>query len=163
MAINIAALAYSLNASWPLWFLVGSARLSALELEPRQGVHGRWEAPFLEQSSLVCYSNPPVGRRPLATCWWRLCWVMPVYVSPAVCLLASAFEAHRLHLLQRLHQAGWPHSRVSFTYIAATALLAVVLLARAWPWVLGLAFAELLLGLWLDQRVAVPFSVASKS
>ena len=73
------------------------------------------------------------------------------------------FQAHRLHLFQRLHQAGWPHSRVSITYIAATAVLAVAMLAGGWPWVFCLAVVELLLGVWLDQRVAVPFAVASKN
>jgi hypothetical protein len=52
---------------------------------------------------------------------------------------------------------------VSLAYIAATAVLAVALLAGGWPWVLGLAVVELLVGVWLDQRVAVPFAVASQS
>ena len=73
------------------------------------------------------------------------------------------FQAHRLHLYQRLHQAGWPHARVSSLYIAATALLALALLLGGWPWVVGLAALELLTGVWLDQRVAVPFAVASSA
>jgi hypothetical protein len=73
------------------------------------------------------------------------------------------FQAHRLHLFQRLHQAGWPHARVSSLYIAATALLALALLLGGWPWVVSLAALELLIGLWLDQRVAVPFAVASRA
>jgi UDP-N-acetylmuramyl pentapeptide phosphotransferase/UDP-N-acetylglucosamine-1-phosphate transferase len=73
------------------------------------------------------------------------------------------FEAHSLHLFQRLHQAGWPHARVSLTYIVATAVLAVAMFAGGWPWVFGLAVVELLVGVWLDQRVAVPFAVASQS
>jgi UDP-N-acetylmuramyl pentapeptide phosphotransferase/UDP-N-acetylglucosamine-1-phosphate transferase len=72
------------------------------------------------------------------------------------------FQAHRLHLFQRLHQAGWPHARVSLAYIVATAVLAVALLAGGWLWVFGLAVVELLVGVWLDQRVAVPFAVASQ-
>ena len=72
------------------------------------------------------------------------------------------FEAHRLHLFQRLYQAGWSHSRVSLTYIAATAFLAVAIIVGL-PRVFIPAVSELLLGVWLDQRVAVPFSVASKS
>ena len=48
------------------------------------------------------------------------------------------FQAHRLHLFQRLHQAGWPHARVSSLYGAATALLAAALLLGGWPWVVGL-------------------------
>ena len=92
MAINIAALAYSLIpvGRCGSWWALCSAFCSGTGAPPRCS-WAMWEAPFLEQSSLVCYSNPSVGRRPLATCWWRLlCWVMPVYVSPAVCLLASA-------------------------------------------------------------------------
>jgi len=73
------------------------------------------------------------------------------------------FQAHRLHLFQRLHQAGWPHAQVSFTYIAATALLAVALPVGGLPWVIGLAVLELMFGIWLDQRVAVPFAVATRS
>ncbi|MBM5785811.1 MAG: glycosyl transferase, partial [Cyanobacteria bacterium K_DeepCast_35m_m1_288] len=47
-------------------------------------------------------------------------------------------------------------------YIAATAVLAVAMLAGGWPWVFGLAVVELLVGVWLDQHVAVPFAVASQ-
>ncbi|MCP9812213.1 glycosyltransferase family 4 protein [Synechococcus lacustris Maggiore-St4-Slac] len=73
------------------------------------------------------------------------------------------FQAHRLHLFQRLHQAGWCHAHVSSLYIAATALLAIAQLAGGLAWVIGFALAVLLIGVWLDQRVAVPFAVASKS
>ena len=73
------------------------------------------------------------------------------------------FQAHRLHLFQRLHQAGWPHARVSSLYLFATAVLAFALLWGGFPWVIALAALELLLGIWLDQNVAVPFSVASRS
>ncbi|PSI00565.1 glycosyl transferase [Synechococcus lacustris str. Tous] len=73
------------------------------------------------------------------------------------------FQAHRLHLFQRLHQAGWPHARVSTLYIAATAVLALALLWGGLPWLITLAAFQLLLGIWLDQRVAVPFAIASRS
>ena len=73
------------------------------------------------------------------------------------------FQAHRLHLFQRLHQAGWPHAWVSLTYIAATAVLALAMFAGGLHWVIGLAVVVLLVGVWLDQRVAVPFAEASMS
>ena len=75
----------------------------------------------------------------------------------------NIFRAHRLHLFQRLYQAGWPHSRVSVCYIICTALLSVCLLVGGLPWLFTLAVIELFIGLWLDQHVAVPFAVASKS
>jgi Fuc2NAc and GlcNAc transferase len=73
------------------------------------------------------------------------------------------FQAHRLHLFQRLHQAGWPHALVSSLYIGATAVLAIALLWGGLPWLIPLAAFELLLGIWLDLRVAIPFAIASSS
>jgi len=73
------------------------------------------------------------------------------------------FQAHRLHLFQRLHQAGWCHAHVSSPYIAATVVLAIAQLAGGLAWVMGFALAELLIGVWLDQHVAVGFAVASTS
>lgn len=93
----------------------------------------------------------------------------PLLADACLCvprrLLAGqqVFQAHRLHLFQRLHQAGWPHARVSSLYIGATAVLALALLWGNLPWLITLAAFELLLGIWLDQRVAVPFAIASRS
>lgn len=93
----------------------------------------------------------------------------PLLADACLCvprrLLAGqlVFQAHRLHLFQRLHQAGWPHARVSSLYIGATAVLALALLWGGLPWLITLAAFELLLGIWLDQRVAVPFAIASRS
>ena len=93
----------------------------------------------------------------------------PLLADACICvprrLLAGqqVFQAHRLHLFQRLHQAGWPHARVSGLYIGATAVLALALLWGGLPWLITLAAFELLLGIWLDQRVAVPFALASRS
>ena len=166
MAINIAALAYSLNASWPLWFLVGALLGFLLwNWSPAKVFMGDVGSTFLG----AVFAGLLLQSTSWPQAFGHLLVATPLLGDACLCvarrLLAGqrVFEAHRLHLFQRLHQAGWPHSRVSTAYIAATALLAFVLLARTWPWVLGLAFAELLLGLWLDQRVAVPFSVASKS
>ena len=73
------------------------------------------------------------------------------------------FQAHRLHLFQRLHQAGWSHTRVSLTYIFATALLSVSMLFVGFSLVAILSIFVILLGVWLDSRIAVPFGIASNS
>ena len=93
----------------------------------------------------------------------------PLLADACLCVLRRllagqrVFQAHRLHLFQRLHQAGWPHSRVSSLFIAATAVLALALLWGGLPWLITFATFALLLGIWLDQRVAVPFAIASRS
>jgi UDP-N-acetylmuramyl pentapeptide phosphotransferase/UDP-N-acetylglucosamine-1-phosphate transferase len=73
------------------------------------------------------------------------------------------FQAHRLHLFQRLHQAGWSHLHVSGLYIVGTACLAIALLLGGLPWVITIALAELIVGLFLDRHVAIPFAVASQA
>ena len=73
------------------------------------------------------------------------------------------FQAHRLHLFQRLHQAGWCHAHVSSLYVAVTVVLAIAHLAGGLAWVISFALAVLLIGVWLDQHVAVAFAVASRS
>ena len=93
----------------------------------------------------------------------------PLLADACLCvprrLLAGqrVFQAHRLHLFQRLNQAGWSHTRVSSLFIGAVAVLALALLWGGLPWLITLAAFELLLGIWLDQRVAVPFAIASRS
>lgn len=52
---------------------------------------------------------------------------------------------------------------VSSLYISPTAVLAIALLLAGWPWGLTLAAFELLIGIWLDQQVAVPFASASRN
>ena len=93
----------------------------------------------------------------------------PLLADACICVLRRLlagqriFQAHRLHLYQRLHQAGWSHARVASSYVAATGVLAIALLVGGWLWVIGLAGAVLIIGLWLDQRVALAFVVASRS
>ncbi len=70
------------------------------------------------------------------------------------------FQAHRLHLFQRLHQVGWPHARVASLYGLATLLSGMALLRFGLAGALVAAIAELTLGLWLNARVAVPFHAA---
>ncbi len=88
----------------------------------------------------------------------------PLLADSGLCLLRRLlagqplWRAHRLHLYQRLQQAGWSHARVARLYIATTAALALARLVGGWPWLLPLAAFALLLGLVLDRCVAVPFA-----
>ena len=88
----------------------------------------------------------------------------PLLGDPCLCVLRrwhagqSIFQAHRLHLYQRLHQAGWRHSRVALLYIGATALLGWALLAQGLALELAVLLAQLAVGLWLDRHHAVPLS-----
>jgi len=166
MAVTIAALSLALTAPWPLWTLLGSLIGFLLwNWSPAKVFMGDVGSTFLG----ALFAGLVLQASSWSEAFGYLLVATPLLGDACLCvprrLLAGqrVFQAHRLHLFQRLHQAGWPHARVSLTYIAATALLAVAMLAGGWPWVFGLAVVELLVGVWLDQRVAVPFAVASKS
>ncbi len=68
------------------------------------------------------------------------------------------FQAHRLHLFQRLYQSGWPHAQVALLYVAVSIVLGVSFLVGSFSAVAVVAVLALMMGVWLDQRVAVPFS-----
>jgi UDP-N-acetylmuramyl pentapeptide phosphotransferase/UDP-N-acetylglucosamine-1-phosphate transferase len=90
----------------------------------------------------------------------------PLLADSCICVLRRlragqrVFQAHSLHLYQRLYQSGWPHYRVAILYIASTSLLAISYLIGGWSWVVFFSSLIILLGVWFDQRVAVPFSVS---
>ena len=93
----------------------------------------------------------------------------PLLADAFLCVLRrwhagqQIFQAHRLHLYQRLHRAGWPHATVSIFYLLQITLLALgFVYTLPLPIMLGAIFMVLLLGIWLDQKQASPFSGASE-
>jgi Fuc2NAc and GlcNAc transferase len=166
MCVTLAAYAIKNAAPWPIWALVG-ALLGFLVWNwcPAKVFMGDAGSTFLGAvfAALVLHSSNWLEALAL------LLLATPLLGDAFICVLRrliagqAVFQAHRLHLFQRLHQAGWPHARVSSLYIAATALLAAALLWGGLPCVVIIAVAELLIGCWLDQQVAVPFDVASRS
>jgi Fuc2NAc and GlcNAc transferase len=165
LAVALSALALKLAAPWPWWALVGALLGFLLwNWSPAQVFMGDVGSTFLGAVFAGLVLQAPSWPEALGL----LLVATPLLGDACLCvprrLLAGqpVLQAHRLHLFQRLHQAGWPHARVASLYIAATAVLALALLLGGWPAVVGLAVAELLAGVWLDQRVAVPFALASQ-
>ena len=166
MAVALSAAALQLAAPWPLWALVG-ALLGFLiwNWSPARVFMGDVGSTFLGAVFAGVVLQAPGWPEALGL----LLVATPLLADACLCvprrLLAGQpiWQAHRLHLFQRLHQAGWSHARVAGLYIAATTVLAIALLLGGWRFVLPLALVELLLGFWLDQRVALPFALASKA
>ena len=165
MAVIISALALRLAAPLPIWVLVGALLGFLLwNWSPAKVFMGDVGSTFLG----AVFAGLLLQASTLSEALGLLMVATPLLGDACLCVLRRllagqrVFQAHRLHLFQRLHQAGWSHARVSSLYIAATAVLALALLAGGWAWVTALAAVELLVGLWLDQRVAVPFAVASR-
>lgn len=166
MAVAIATLAIALDAPWPLWALVGAILgFMFWNWSPAKVFMGDVGSTFLGAVFAGLVLQAPT---------WPVALGLTLVAAPILgdagfCVLRrlgagqSVFQAHRLHLFQRLHRAGWSHARVSLLYIAATALLSLALLAGGLFWVINLAIIEFSFGVWLDRNVAVPFAVASQS
>ena len=92
----------------------------------------------------------------------------PILADALICVLRRFFsgqsilQPHRLHLYQRLHQAGWSHARVSLLYILTTFFLGLTLIFGGFVFVLSSSLFILILGFWLDVKVAVPFLAGSR-
>ena len=163
MAIALSALTLKLSAPWPLWALVGALLGFLLwNWNPAKVFMGDVGSTFLGAVFAGLVLQAPSWPETLGS----LLVATPLVADACLCvprrLLAGqpVFQAHRLHVFQRLHQAGWSHGQVAGLYISATAASAIALLWGGWQAVLTLAAVELLVGLWLDQRVAVPFATA---
>jgi Fuc2NAc and GlcNAc transferase len=163
MVVALSASAVQLEAPLPLLALVGSL-LGFLpwNWSPAKVFMGDVGSTFLGAvfAGLVLQSSSwseALGLLLVAT---------PLLADSCLCVLRRMlagqrfFQPHRQHLFQRLHQAGWSHPQVSKLYIIATAVLAVTLLWGGWRQVVTFAAIELLVGIWLDQRVAVPFAAS---
>ena len=148
MTVAIASLCTVLNAPWSLWALVGSLfGFLFWNWSPAKVFMGDVGSTFLG----AVYAGLVLQASSWLEALLYLLVVTPILADAFFCILRrlfsgqSIFQAHRLHLFQRLHQAGWSHSRVSLIYILATALLALALPIGGLPLVLSLAISELFL------------------
>ena len=138
MVIAISAILFSYSAPWSLWTLVGSLiGFICFNWNPSKVFMGDVGSTFLG----AVYAGFVVYAHSWLEALGFLLVVTPLLADACLTLLRrllvghNLFTAHRLHLFQRLHQAGWSHSRVSFTYSLATAFLALVMLALGWQYV----------------------------
>lgn len=165
MFIAIAAASVHISAPWTIWSLVGGLLGFLLwNWSPAKVFMGDVGSTFLGAVFSLIVLQSSNWSDALAL----LLMVTPLLGDACLCVLRRlmagqlVFQAHRLHLFQRLHRAGWSHARVSSLYIVSTALLASALLLGGLSYLITVVLLELLVGFWLDQRVAVPFAVASR-
>ena len=166
MLVSITTIAFQLTLPWPFWALVG-ALLGFLpwNWSPAKLFMGDVGSTFLGTvfSALVLQANS------LPELLSFLLLSSPLLCDSCICLIRrflaghNVFRAHRLHLFQRLHQAGWSHARVSSLYVFGTVVLSISLHFGNLFWVLAVAVLELFIGILLDQYSSVPFAASSRT
>ena len=93
----------------------------------------------------------------------------PLLGDALICVLRRlragqpVFQAHRLHLFQRLQRGGWPHAKVAFVYGGATTLLALARPFENAATLIPLIGAEMLIALWMERNQAVSFQDEAKT
>lgn len=166
MSVALFAAVIQLRGPWPMIVLVGGLiGFLYWNWSPAKIFMGDVGSTFLGAVFSVLILN--------SSSWFEalgmLLVLTPLFADAFFCVIRrffarqSVFKPHRLHLYQRLHQAGWPHSRVSTLYIFATIILSIGFLLGGLALVGLLALVVLLIGVWLDKSSAVPFALASKS
>ena len=90
---------------------------------------------------------------------------MPLLVDSSLCVIRRfldqqvIFEAHSLHLFQRLHKAGWSHLKITSIYLMFSILIASTYLIFNIKSSLVVTLITILFGLWIDKKYAKPFKV----
>ena len=161
MAVAFCTASFCLHGAFGLWILIGSLLGFLLwNWSPAKVFMGDVGSTFLGAVWAGVVLQAPTW----LDAFNLLLVTTPLLADALICVLRrqvagqQVFQAHRLHLFQRLHQAGWSHARVTLLYLAVTIVLGVSSLAGSWVAVTALAISIFMMGVWLDQRVAVPFS-----
>ena len=95
--------------------------------------------------------------------------VSPLILDSLVCLARrliskeNIFKAHRQHLFQRLHSAGWSHSLISLIYASFCLLMSISALFHSHFLITILIILQLFVGYWLEKRYATPFNFSGIS
>lgn len=165
MFVSILSLVFISSSNWSLSALLGSLlAFLCWNWSPAKVFMGDIGSTYLGAvyAALVCHASN----------WSDLLAFLflsfPLLVDSFSCLLRRLFAghnifiAHRLHLFQRLHQAGLSHSFVSSLYILATLVLSSAFIVGGHSLLFFIAFLELILGFWLDQRLSIPFHHACR-
>ena len=91
----------------------------------------------------------------------------PILIDPFICLFRrfidgqNIFQAHNMHLYQRLNKRGFSHSKISLIYILSIIFIGISFLIGGLKLEIISFFFVLLIGYWLDNYYAAPFKKAS--
>jgi len=93
----------------------------------------------------------------------RFLLASPIYLDALTCLLSrfrsnfNIFRAHRMHLAQRLYQAGWSHSKVTKLYILFTFINSLIYIFGNLNGMYIFTLFTLVCGFYIDKKYAKDF------
>ena len=87
----------------------------------------------------------------------------PILIDPFVCLIRrfiakkNIFEAHNMHLYQRLNKGGLSHHKVSLIYILSMIFIGISFLLGGLILEMITSLIVIVIGVWLEKNYAEPF------
>ena len=111
------------------------------------------------------YAGMALESKSLSASFFSILISFPLLIDAFTCVIRrwkskqNIFLAHRSHLYQRLHQAGWSQSKVSLLYIFGTLLNALAYLLVGIKGIIFTSLIELFIGVILDKYFAKSFSI----
>ena len=87
----------------------------------------------------------------------------PILIDPFICLIRrfiakkNIFEAHNMHLYQRLNKGGLSHQKVSLIYILSMIFIGISFLLGGLILEMITFIFVLVIGFWLEKNYAAPF------
>ena len=90
--------------------------------------------------------------------------IFPVLIDACICVIRrffrrqNIFEAHKMHLYQRLNQAGFSHSSVTLIYFMTSLMLLCSVLWVDINYIYLILLLVILIGYIIDKKFAIPFN-----
>ena len=93
----------------------------------------------------------------------KLLLLTPILADCIFCILRrlirgqNIFAAHKLHLYQRLNQAGWNHAQVTIIYSSSLLILSLSYIFLSLPGLILFSVFIIIFGSFLDKNYAIAF------
>jgi len=154
-------LSFNYSLDFGLLSLIGGlAAFILFNWEPAKIFMGDVGSTFLGAVYLGLFFN----QRSLINSFSIVLIFMPLFIDAITTLIRriknkhNVFSAHKLHLYQRLHQAGMSHSNVSLIYILGIGFLSITFTFGNFGLLIFASICEILVGIYLDKFIAVKFN-----
>ena len=160
LIISLFIPALTLSNSLPIWSLIGALiGFLYLNWSPSKIFMGDVGSTFIGS----VFAGLLIETNSIAQIIKFLLIATPLLADSSFCVIRrylngqNIFSAHRLHLYQRLYQAGLSQTKISILYSLSTLLLCIVSYFSSLLWVLIFAILIIAFGFYLDFKIASPF------
>lgn len=141
-------------------FIVGLASLLKWNWSPAKTFMGDSGSTFIG----AIFFSEIINSVSIREYFLKIMLLSPILLDAITCLLRrykngyNIFLPHKMHLAQRLHIAGWSHSKVSILYSFFTSILCIEYKFSSFKTLFLTCIFIFIFGYFLDKKIASPFA-----